>query len=99
MCTANRKRLLFGVCLRLGVFVWFWKGIDSGSNAFSFVHGCWLASSRMKGEASCFVFHFGYLITLVIVAFDDFHGGIELRSGGWQPECVAAVNRVIDLLC
>ena len=53
----------------------------------------------MKGEASCFVFHFGYLITLVIVAFDDFHGGIELRSGGWQPECVAAVSRVIDLLC
>jgi hypothetical protein len=25
--------------------------------------------------------------------------GIELRSGGWQPECVAAVSRVIDLLC
>jgi hypothetical protein len=53
----------------------------------------------MKGEASCIVFHFGYFITLVIIAFDDFHGGIELRSGGWQPECVAAVNRVIDLLC
>jgi hypothetical protein len=53
----------------------------------------------MKGEASCFVFHFGFLITPVIIAFDDPHGGIELRSGGCQPECVAAVSRVIDPLC
>ncbi len=53
----------------------------------------------MKGEASFVVIHFGCLFALVIIAFDDFHGGIELRSGGWQPECVAAVSRVIDLLC
>jgi hypothetical protein len=32
-----------------------------------------------------------------VIYFDGCHGGIELRSGGWLPECTAAVSEAMSL--
>ena len=47
----------------------------------------------MKGKASLHVFVFGFCLPLSM-SFDDCNGGIELRSGGWSPECVASVSKL-----
>ena len=34
-----------------------------------------------------------YLFVLrFVLTYDDYRGGIELRSGGWLPECATAIS-------
>jgi hypothetical protein len=58
------------------------KGFVSRNNALFLLVWFWLASSRMKGEASFDVFILGIHLPWSLIIFDDDHGGIELRSGG-----------------